>query len=125
MHLIDLPSILGALGLVSSIAKPLPIVGPIASGLVRHSWRCARLTLGTATGALDGLLGGDGLGILATTGDGGSGEGGDGDEENSRVTMSTLSGQNTTGPVSSENSTTTTHPRHPTFQQPRLMMDAL
>lgn len=53
-----------ALGLVSSISKPIPVVGGIGSGLVDTVGGLVNSTLGSSTGALNGLLGG-GTGILA------------------------------------------------------------
>ena len=56
MVLIDLQSVLGALGLVSSIAKPLPVAGPILGGLIGTVGGVVNSTLPAATGPLNGLL---------------------------------------------------------------------
>jgi hypothetical protein len=56
MVLIDLQSVLGALGLVSSIAKPIPVAGPILSGLVGTVGGVVNSTLPAASGPLNGLL---------------------------------------------------------------------
>lgn len=64
MVLIDLQSVLGSLGLVSSIAKPIPVVGPILGGVVDTVGGIANSTLPGLTAPLDGLLGG---GIIAAS----------------------------------------------------------
>lgn len=70
MVLIDLQKVTSALGLVSSISKPIPVVGGIGSGLIDTVGGLVNSTLGSGTGALNGLLGG-GTGILAAGVDGG------------------------------------------------------
>ncbi|WVR00081.1 hypothetical protein IAU59_007223 [Kwoniella sp. CBS 9459] len=66
MVLIDLQKVISTLGLVSSIAKPVPLVGPVASGLLDTAGGVVGSTAGTSTGALNGLLGG-GTGLIAAT----------------------------------------------------------
>jgi hypothetical protein len=61
MVLIDLQKVLSTLGLVSSIAKPIPLVGGIASGLIDTAGGVVNSTAGSSTGALNGILGGGGL----------------------------------------------------------------
>ena len=56
MVLIDLQSVLGALGLVSSIAKPVPVVGPILGGLIGTVGGVVNSTLPAVSGPLNGLL---------------------------------------------------------------------
>jgi hypothetical protein len=56
MVLIDLQSVLGTLGLVSSIAKPLPVVGPTLGGLIGTVGSTVNATLPAASGPLNGLL---------------------------------------------------------------------
>lgn len=67
MVLIDLQKVLSTLGLVSSITKPLPIIGGVASGLLDTAGGLVNSTAGSSTGALSGLLGGAAGGILAAT----------------------------------------------------------
>ncbi|WVF72888.1 hypothetical protein IAT40_007706 [Kwoniella sp. CBS 6097] len=66
MVLIDLQKVISTLGLVSSIAKPVPLVGPVAGGLLDTAGGVVGSTAGTGTGALNGLLGG-GTGLIAAT----------------------------------------------------------
>ncbi|KAK4687805.1 hypothetical protein P7C73_g2316, partial [Tremellales sp. Uapishka_1] len=54
--LLDLQKILSALGLVSSIAKPLPLVGGVVGGLLDSAGAIANSTLGSSTGALNGIV---------------------------------------------------------------------
>jgi glucan 1,3-beta-glucosidase len=56
MVLIDLQSVLGALGLVSSIAKPVPVVGPVLGGLIGTVGGAVNSTLPAVSGPLNGLL---------------------------------------------------------------------
>jgi glucan 1,3-beta-glucosidase len=60
--LLDLQKVLSALGLVSSIAKPIPLVGGVASGLIDSAGGLLNSTAGSSTSPLGGLLGG---GLLA------------------------------------------------------------
>nr|XP_019010440.1 uncharacterized protein I206_04909 [Kwoniella pini CBS 10737]OCF49221.1 hypothetical protein I206_04909 [Kwoniella pini CBS 10737] len=63
MVLIDLQKVLSTLGLVSSIAKPIPVVGGLAGGLLDSA---GGVVSGVASGgALNGLLGGSANGIVA------------------------------------------------------------
>jgi hypothetical protein len=64
MVLIDLQKVTQALGLVSSVVKPIPVVGGLGGGLLDTAGGLVNSTLGSSTGALNGLLGG-GAGILA------------------------------------------------------------
>ena len=64
MVLIDLQKILSTLGLVSSIAKPIPLVGGIVGGLLDSATGVVNSTAGSGTSALNGLLGG-GTGLIA------------------------------------------------------------
>lgn len=64
MVLIDLQSVLGSLGLVSSIAKPIPIIGPKLGGLVGTIGGTVNSTAPSLAGPLDGLLGG---GVIAAS----------------------------------------------------------
>ena len=64
MVLIDLQKVTQALGLVSSVVKPIPVVGSVGSGLLDTAGGLVNSTLGSSSGALNGLLGG-GTGILA------------------------------------------------------------
>lgn len=64
MVLIDLQKILSTLGLVSSIAKPIPVVGGVVSGLLDTAGGIVNSTAGSTTGPLGGLLGG-GTGLIA------------------------------------------------------------
>ncbi|WVR07557.1 hypothetical protein IAU60_004599 [Kwoniella sp. DSM 27419] len=64
MVLIDLQKVLSTLGLVSSIAKPVPLVGGLAGGLLDSAGSVINSTAGSGTGALNGLLGG-GTGLIA------------------------------------------------------------
>ncbi|OCF42240.1 hypothetical protein I317_03975 [Kwoniella heveanensis CBS 569] len=66
MVLIDLQKVISTLGLVSSIAKPVPLVGTVAGGLLDTAGGVVGSTAGTAPGALNGLLGG-GTGLIAAT----------------------------------------------------------
>jgi len=77
MVLIDLQKITQALGLVSSIAKPIPVVGGVGSGLVDTVGGLVNSSVGSSNGALNGLLGG-GAGILAVGIDDGSASGSSG-----------------------------------------------
>jgi hypothetical protein len=56
MVLIDLQSVLGALGLVSSIAKPVPVAGPILGGLIGTVGGVVNSTFPAVSGPLNGLL---------------------------------------------------------------------
>ncbi|WWC64720.1 uncharacterized protein I303_107331 [Kwoniella dejecticola CBS 10117] len=63
MVLIDLQKVLSTLGLVSSIAKPIPVVGGLAGGLLDSA---GGVVSGVSSGgSLNGLLGGSGNGIIA------------------------------------------------------------
>ena len=64
MVLLDLQKILSTLGLVSSIAKPIPLVGGVIGGLVDTAGSLVSSTAGSGVGALNGLLGG-GTGLIA------------------------------------------------------------
>ena len=64
MVLIDLQKILSTLGLVSSIAKPIPVVGGVIGGLLDTAGVVANSTAGNAASALGGLLGGS-TGLIA------------------------------------------------------------
>ena len=63
MVLIDLQKILSTLGLVSSIVKPIPLVGGVVGGLVDTAGGMVGSAAGSGTGALNGLLGG-GTGLI-------------------------------------------------------------
>ncbi|WWD03768.1 hypothetical protein V865_001824 [Kwoniella europaea PYCC6329] len=63
MVLIDLQKVLSTLGLVSSIAKPIPLVGGLAGGLLDST---GNVVSGVQSGgALNGLLGGGANGLIA------------------------------------------------------------
>ncbi|WRT70121.1 uncharacterized protein IL334_007115 [Kwoniella shivajii] len=64
MVLIDLQKVLSTLGLVSSIAKPIPLVGGLAGGLLDSAGGVVG-SVGGSTGSLNGLLGGSTNGIIA------------------------------------------------------------
>jgi glucan 1,3-beta-glucosidase len=61
MVLIDLQKVLSTLGLVSSIAKPIPVIGGVASGLLDTAGEVVNSTAGSSSGALNGILGSGGL----------------------------------------------------------------
>lgn len=56
MVLIDLNKVIGSLGLVSSIAKPVPVVGPVLGGLIDTVGGIANSTAPALSGPLAGLL---------------------------------------------------------------------
>ncbi|WVW86282.1 hypothetical protein I302_108324 [Kwoniella bestiolae CBS 10118] len=63
MVLIDLQKVLSTLGLVSSLAKPIPLVGGLAGGVLDST---GSVVSGVQSGgALNGLLGGAGGGLIA------------------------------------------------------------
>ncbi|WWD19743.1 hypothetical protein CI109_104207 [Kwoniella shandongensis] len=64
MVLIDLQKVLSTLGLVSSLAKPVPLIGSVAGGLLDSAGSVVNSTAGSGTGTLNGLLGG-GAGLIA------------------------------------------------------------
>jgi len=64
MVLIDLQKIPSTLGLVSSIAKPIPLVCGVVARLLDTAGGVVNSTAGSGTGALNGLLRG-GTGLIA------------------------------------------------------------
>ncbi|ORY35801.1 glycoside hydrolase superfamily [Naematelia encephala] len=86
--LIDLQKVLAALGLVSSIIKPVPVVGGVVGGVVDTVGGVLNSTVGSSTGAVGGLLGGAG-GLIAAVGVGSNST--DTDADNSTTTYSAAS----------------------------------
>ncbi|KAK8853316.1 hypothetical protein IAR55_004020 [Kwoniella newhampshirensis] len=99
MVLIDLQKVLSTLGLVSSLAKPVPLVGSLAGGLLDSAGSVVSSTAGSGTGALNGLLNGGGAGLIAAANVNGNA---------TYLAAATMTDANSTNAIALDNSTITT-----------------